>query len=169
MNKRHLVIILGILVVSFFALKSYYSHYGNNVACTMEAKICPDGSAVGRIAPYCEFALCPGSTTTPIIGNKGYLSGRVTISPTCPVERFPPEPQCAPKGYATGIFVNSNYFHKQISSDANGYFSLELNPGIYSLVPVVANVLPRCNEVDDVVIKAGTTTSVQIDCDSGIR
>jgi len=29
------------------------------VACTMDAKICPDGSAVGRVAPNCEFAPCP--------------------------------------------------------------------------------------------------------------
>ena len=29
------------------------------VACTMEAKICPDGSSVGRVAPNCEFAPCP--------------------------------------------------------------------------------------------------------------
>lgn len=29
------------------------------VACTMEAKICPDGSAVGRSGPKCEFAPCP--------------------------------------------------------------------------------------------------------------
>lgn len=29
------------------------------VACTMEAKICPDGSAVGRTGPNCEFAACP--------------------------------------------------------------------------------------------------------------
>lgn len=29
------------------------------VACTEEAKICPDGSAVGRTGPNCEFAPCP--------------------------------------------------------------------------------------------------------------
>jgi hypothetical protein len=29
------------------------------VACTMEAKICPDGSAVGRVGPKCEFSPCP--------------------------------------------------------------------------------------------------------------
>lgn len=29
------------------------------VACTMEAKICPDGSSVGRQGPNCEFAECP--------------------------------------------------------------------------------------------------------------
>lgn len=27
-------------------------------ACTMEAKICPDGSSVGRSGPSCEFAPC---------------------------------------------------------------------------------------------------------------
>lgn len=32
---------------------------GGNVACTMEARICPDGSAVGRQGPNCEFAACP--------------------------------------------------------------------------------------------------------------
>jgi len=29
------------------------------VACTMEAKICPDGSSVGRTGPNCEFTPCP--------------------------------------------------------------------------------------------------------------
>jgi uncharacterized protein (UPF0179 family) len=29
------------------------------VACTMDAKQCPDGSYVGRVGPDCEFATCP--------------------------------------------------------------------------------------------------------------
>lgn len=29
------------------------------VVCTMEAKICPDGSSVGRMPPNCEFSPCP--------------------------------------------------------------------------------------------------------------
>jgi hypothetical protein len=33
---------------------------GDQVACTMDAKMCPDGSAVGREGPNCEFAPCPG-------------------------------------------------------------------------------------------------------------
>lgn len=36
-----------------------------NVACTADAKQCPDGSYVGRIAPTCEFAACPGSSSCP--------------------------------------------------------------------------------------------------------
>lgn len=35
------------------------------VACTLEAKICPDGTAVGRVGPNCEFAACPVSDTRP--------------------------------------------------------------------------------------------------------
>ena len=31
-----------------------------SVTCTLEAKICPDGSAVGRQGPDCEFAPCSG-------------------------------------------------------------------------------------------------------------
>jgi len=33
----------------------------NLIACTMEAKLCPDGTAVGRSGPNCEFTPCPGS------------------------------------------------------------------------------------------------------------
>lgn len=29
------------------------------VACTMDAKVCPDGSTVGRVGPRCEFSPCP--------------------------------------------------------------------------------------------------------------
>lgn len=36
---------------------------GAQVACTLEAKICPDGSSVGRQGPNCEFAPCPVAST----------------------------------------------------------------------------------------------------------
>ncbi|MCB1840279.1 MAG: hypothetical protein H6858_04015 [Rhodospirillales bacterium] len=32
------------------------------IVCTMEAKLCPDGSYVSRTGPHCEFAPCPGET-----------------------------------------------------------------------------------------------------------
>ncbi|MDB5254325.1 MAG: hypothetical protein JWL80_391 [Parcubacteria group bacterium] len=46
----------------------------NPVACTMDAKICPDGSSVGRQGPKCEFAPCP--TTTSL---KTFSDGKVTF------------------------------------------------------------------------------------------
>jgi hypothetical protein len=32
----------------------------DGIACTEDAKICPDGTGVGRVPPNCNFALCPG-------------------------------------------------------------------------------------------------------------
>ena len=32
----------------------------NNVRCTADVMQCPNGSYVGRIAPSCSFAPCPG-------------------------------------------------------------------------------------------------------------
>ncbi|MDP2598959.1 MAG: hypothetical protein Q8P49_03960, partial [Candidatus Liptonbacteria bacterium] len=39
---------------------------GSGQACTMEAKLCPDGSAVGRSGQKCEFAACPSASSTDI-------------------------------------------------------------------------------------------------------
>lgn len=36
---------------------------GQPVACTDEAKQCPDGSYVGRSGPNCEFAACPDTSS----------------------------------------------------------------------------------------------------------
>lgn len=36
---------------------------GSSGSCTMDARICPDGSSVGRVPPRCNFAPCP--TTSP--------------------------------------------------------------------------------------------------------
>jgi hypothetical protein len=33
-------------------------------ACTTDAKTCPDGSSVGRVAPACNFAQCPSPNVT---------------------------------------------------------------------------------------------------------
>lgn len=41
--------------------------------CTLDAMICPDGSAVGRTGPNCEFEECPTSD----IGGKSIYEGRL--------------------------------------------------------------------------------------------
>jgi hypothetical protein len=44
----------------------------DGVACTMEAKQCPDGSYVGRQGPNCEFAPCSGANSgSGTSGNSG--------------------------------------------------------------------------------------------------
>lgn len=59
-----------------------------DVACTMEAMQCPDGSFVGRQPPSCEFAACPGqgrgngSGSTP-----GSMGPSEPVSTTMPSSR----------------------------------------------------------------------------------
>ncbi|MEP7162836.1 MAG: Gmad2 immunoglobulin-like domain-containing protein [Candidatus Moraniibacteriota bacterium] len=48
-----LLILLGVGI--FFSRQKT----NEEVGCTMEAKLCPDGSSVGRSGPKCEFAPCP--------------------------------------------------------------------------------------------------------------
>lgn len=52
-----LIVLLGI--GGFFYRNAMEGQPPGPVACTMEAKVCPDGSAVGREGPRCEFAPCP--------------------------------------------------------------------------------------------------------------
>ncbi len=73
-NKYYKYILLALLVaiiVPQIALASWWNPFSwdwlnrifhfqqNPVACTMEAKLCPDGTSVGREGPKCEFAECP--------------------------------------------------------------------------------------------------------------
>lgn len=53
---------------------------GGPGACTADAKICPDGTAVGRIPPACEFAACPDAGSggeVPVPGRKVSIMARV--------------------------------------------------------------------------------------------
>lgn len=43
-------------------VETAYSDTDPTVACTMDAKVCPDGSYVGRIPPNCDFEACPGTS-----------------------------------------------------------------------------------------------------------
>jgi len=46
------------------------------VGCTMEAKLCPDGSSVGRSGPKCEFAACPQGDSIDLSKWETYTSAR---------------------------------------------------------------------------------------------
>ncbi|MCX6717267.1 MAG: hypothetical protein NTU76_01145, partial [Candidatus Taylorbacteria bacterium] len=57
-----LVLFGGVFAWQYFLISQKDNQSQNPVACTEEAKICPDGSAVGRTGPNCEFAQCPDQT-----------------------------------------------------------------------------------------------------------
>lgn len=57
------IILFGMLssfILSGASKKSEIAQaYNASWACTTDTEICPDGSTVGRIPPYCQFAACP--------------------------------------------------------------------------------------------------------------
>jgi len=58
--------ILAPAALLFFCIAAHAQGLGGPpVACTDEAKLCPDGSAVGRTGPHCEFTPCPGESSKP--------------------------------------------------------------------------------------------------------
>lgn len=68
---QKIIIVCGIAVVVlgtiyFYSDKSIPSLTDTKpTSCTEEAKLCPDGSAVGRTGPDCTFAECPSVVETP--------------------------------------------------------------------------------------------------------
>ena len=75
--KKNIIVIFVIIVVIILAIGGYFifNNQQKPIACTMEAKLCPDGSSVGRVGPKCEFAACPDST----IGWKTYTSADLSF------------------------------------------------------------------------------------------
>lgn len=64
-----LVVIALLAAVAYVIGASYIKNKsGSPVACTADAKLCPDGSSVGRSGPNCEFDACPAApVATPIL------------------------------------------------------------------------------------------------------
>ena len=49
----------GIFTYQYFTMPKENNQQQNLTTCTEEVKVCPDGSAVGRTGPNCEFSDCP--------------------------------------------------------------------------------------------------------------
>jgi hypothetical protein len=168
MNKLILIIVLIAIVLA--GLASAYFLYNapkpKITACTMEAKLCPDGSYVGRTGQNCEFAPCPAAELSGI-------KGVVLLGPTCPVERIPPDPQCADKPYKTSLVATTTsqpQTMKEFNSDASGKFSVVLPPGEYIINQSnKASMLPRCSSQSSVQVEKNKYTDITLHCDTGIR
>jgi len=142
--KTALIIILVLILVGFgvYAFTSnddYDTDNGANVACTMDAKLCPDGSYVGRVGPNCEFAACPGTGTTSgmtgtVVGGTNATSTGLTATSSISLPRvitvtytsagFSPKTAIIGRG-GTVTFVNKSGDRMWIASDPhpthNGY------------------------------------------------
>ena len=173
------VVALTLVVVGVWYLSATPAHAPGPVACTADAMQCPDGTWVGRTGPDCTF-VCPeasstATTTPPISGGilpyHSGIRGVISVGPTCPVERMPPDPACADKPYQTPVadFRASDPVHAValLQSDAQGAFKVSLPPGEY-LVDAGQRTLPRCPQTS-ATVAPGQYASVVISCDTGIR
>jgi len=114
----------------------------------------------------------PPSTPPPLpTESSGTLVGSVTLSPTCPVERIPPDPQCAPKPYVTKIDITRAGTSNIVAageSASDGSFTFALPPGTYNVQAQGGTVYPRCSPITAHITSHATTT-ISISCDTGIR
>ncbi|GEM_PF-5725234 len=133
-------------------------------ACTTDAKICPDGSAVGRQGTNCEFAPCKKSNYT--------LYGKVTIGPICPSE------PCNRVFDYTGVRVNvydaaSKNRVAQALADSRGYYGVKLGQGSYLVNVTDANGnsfgMPLLDYTQSITLVEGRTIEMEFDIDTGIR
>lgn len=112
------------------------------------------------------------ATTTPEVINSG-ITGSVLLGPTCPVERIPPDPQCADRPYQ-GDFVVTPSGGVQViakfSSGADGKFKIALKPGEYIIRQSdTTKILPRCPDTGTIKVEEGKFANADISCDTGIR
>ncbi|MBI5225605.1 hypothetical protein HY989_07100 [Candidatus Micrarchaeota archaeon] len=160
------VIALLLIVIVFFGTRGKPDD--NIIACTMEAKICPDGSAVGRVGPTCEFAKCPEVKV-----QKSGIEGTVMLGPICPVMRDPPQEECKDKPFETQLALTTVDGTQKIlafNSDSNGKFSIEIAAGEYAISSSDATkMFPRCVSNGIIKVVENSVAKVEINCDTGIR
>ena len=109
-----------------------------------------------------------------ILPQNGFLEGKITIGPLCPVEKIPPDPKCQPTPETYAAWPIAVYSSNQeikiadIKPDATGFYKVELPAGLYvvnfELKIIFAKSLPKT-----VIVKDKETTTFDIDIDTGIR
>lgn len=184
MNKTFVSLVVVVLLIvagmSLYVLRAQEETLP--IACTADAKLCPDGSAVGRVGPSCEFAPCPptsASTTdttlassTPELGT-GTLNATMTIGPVCPVEREGtpclPTPEMFAARKVSVYRSNHTTLVTTLTPNASGTMSTTLPAGDYWVDMPRQGVGGVSGLPATIRIAAGSSTSLAIDVDTGIR
>ena len=175
-----LVFVLAAVAAWFFL---FAPRGAGPVACTQEAKLCSDGSAVGRTGPNCEFAACPDTGNNSGNGGgggnvqtSGIVKGKGSIGPLCPVERLgvtcgPADIYSSRKIVMTpmggGQSVNPPFY---IKLSADGTFEDRIPESSYEVTLTNCQFL-GCRHAlpKTVMVDANKTLILTIDIDTGIR
>ena len=101
------------------------------------------------------------------------VRGTVSAGPTCPVERDPPDPNCAERPVAGAVLVFTDAAGTEVgrvTSAPDGTFRIELAPGTYRVTAQPVGGLMGTPEPMDAEVVAGQPmTELQVSYDTGIR
>jgi len=101
------------------------------------------------------------------------VRGTVSAGPTCPVERDPPDPACAPRLIAGAALVVTDASGAEVARAMSGEdctFSIELASGAYRLTAQPFEGLMGTPEPMDFRVEDGAPmTEIQVSYDTGIR
>ena len=105
---------------------------------------------------------------------QGFLEGKVTIGPLCPVEKFPPDPACEPtedtyKAWPIVVWTADKKTKiAKIQPELNGNYKIDLPEGSY-IVALDKKHRFGMNLPVPINIEPGKTLTLHIDIDTGIR
>jgi hypothetical protein len=121
-------------------------------------------SVIMAVAAGVLTAACTPGTTT---GPGGRVQGTVRAGPACPVER--PEHPCPPVPVSGEVrLVQGGTVKARATTDAAGAYVVDAAAGDYLLVVDVGGPFPRC-PATSVTVRATATSTIDVDCDTGIR
>jgi hypothetical protein len=140
-----LLIIIALLVIGISVATGWFAAYKYYLrtpvatpqtppqkACTMEAKLCPDGSSVGRSGPNCEFAPCPAASIS-LDNWKTFTSNEYGMS-----FQYPPEANFYESSSGTGPSNIFKVTYMGTKQKASGRTQTDLADGYILTVSVNA-------------------------------
>lgn len=179
MNTFQKIFLIGTLVLlsfGLFVIQRLPREPGETVACTQDAKLCPDGSYVGRVGSQCEFASCPGEieeNTLPPEKGQAVVFGKVDIGPICPVEREGVPCPVPPEVYTSREVIVYKKDGKTIVArqhlNLKGEYRFEIPAGSY-VIDIAQSGIDFSKELPlDITLSEGKLLEVNFSIDTGIR
>ena len=129
--------------------------------------------AIGLAACTGAGAAASSSPSSAASGEVGTgIAGTATAGPTCPVERTPPDPSCAPRPVVGAVLIirdASGGDFAKVTTDAMGAFQVSVPAGAYVIEPQPATGLMGTPAPQPVTVQDGSVAKVDLVYDTGIR
>ncbi len=161
---------LGAILLFIFVVPivTFYigTQYEKTVSLLGENVIIDQGSSIKKIPAIIK------PTPTPIPQSNTGITGSISIGPTCPVQKNPPDPQCADKPYQATLIIKPADGQKEVArvtSNPDGTFRIIVVPGSYLIVPAHGAAMYPQGQSQQVTVSSGVFTHNSISFDSGIR